>query len=195
LLTVRALDANALVATYFCEPIGHRQENGDYRESWQPQAMSSAALANSRQIAAKITEALGGLGLFGVELFIKGDMVWFSEVSPRPHDTGMVTMISQRQSEFDLHARAILGLPVHTALLNNAASAVILGGIDAKAVVYSGLEQALAEPDTEVRLFAKPEAFVTRRMGVALATAENVLDARAKAVKAANLITVHAAGT
>jgi phosphoribosylglycinamide formyltransferase 2 len=194
LLTVRALDANAQVVTYFCEPIGHRQENGDYRESWQPQAMSSAALANSRQISAKITEALGGLGLFGVELFIKGDNVWFSEVSPRPHDTGMVTMISQRQSEFDLHARAILGLPVNTALLNHAASAVILGGIDAKAVVYSGLEKALAVSETEVRLFAKPEAFVSRRMGVALATAENVLDARAKAVKAANLITVHAAG-
>ena len=195
LLTVRALDADAQVATYFCEPIGHRQENGDYRESWQPQAMSSAALENSRQIAAKITEALGGLGLFGVELFIKGDKVWFSEVSPRPHDTGMVTMISQRQSEFDLHARAILGLPVNTALLNNGASAVILGGIDAKAVVYSGLEKALAVPETEVRLFAKPEAYVSRRMGVALATAENVLEARAKAVKAANLITVLAAGT
>jgi phosphoribosylglycinamide formyltransferase 2 len=156
--------------------------------------MSSAALANSRQIAAKITEALGGLGLFGVELFIKGDEVWFSEVSPRPHDTGMVTMISQRQSEFDLHARAILGLPVNTVLLNHAASAVILGGRDAKAVLYSGLEKALAVPDTEVRLFGKPDAFVTRRMGVALATAENVLDARAKAVKAANLITVNAAG-
>ena len=194
LLTVRALDADGQVATYFCEPIGHRQENGDYRESWQPQAMTPAALENSRQIAAKITEALGGLGLFGVELFIKGDEVWFSEVSPRPHDTGMVTMISQRQSEFDLHARAILGLPVNTALLNAAASAVILGGIDAKAVVYTGLDHALAVPETEVRLFAKPEAFVTRRMGVALAVAENVLEARAKAVKAANLITVQAAG-
>jgi phosphoribosylglycinamide formyltransferase 2 len=193
LLTVRAKDAGGQVATYFCEPIGHRQENGDYRESWQPQAMTAAALENSRQIAAKITEALGGLGLFGVELFIKGDDVWFSEVSPRPHDTGMVTMISQRQSEFDLHARAILGLPVNTALLSAAASAVILGGIDAKAVVYQGLEQALAVPDTEVRLFAKPEAFITRRMGVALAVAENVQDARAKALKAANLIAVQVA--
>jgi phosphoribosylglycinamide formyltransferase 2 len=195
LLTVRALDADAQVATFFCEPIGHRQENGDYRESWQSQAMSSAALANSRQIAAKITEALGGLGLFGVELFVKGDEVWFSEVSPRPHDTGMVTMVSQRQSEFDLHVRAILGLPVNTSMLSYGASAVILGGIACKAVVYSGLDKALAVPDTEVRLFAKPEAFVTRRMGVALATAENVIDARAKAVKAANLITVHAVGT
>ncbi|MBD9361415.1 formate-dependent phosphoribosylglycinamide formyltransferase [Methylomonas fluvii] len=190
LLTVRALDSDGQVKTYFCEPIGHRQENGDYRESWQPQTMSSKAVALSQQIADKVTTALGGLGLFGVELFIAGDQVWFSEVSPRPHDTGMVTMASQRQSEFDLHARAILGLPVNTSLDKTAASAVILGGIDAKAVSYAGLAQALAVSDTDIRLFGKPEAFVTRRMGVALATASNVSDARVKAVQAASLIRV-----
>ncbi len=190
LLTVRALNSDGKVQTYFCAPIGHRQENGDYRESWQPQAMSDKAIAASQQIAAKVTEALGGLGLFGVELFIAGDQVWFSEVSPRPHDTGMVTMASQRQSEFDLHARAILGLPVNTDLANTAASAVILGGIDAKAVSYHGLAQALAVADTDIRLFGKPEAFVARRMGVALATAYDVDAARAKAVKAASLISI-----
>lgn len=190
LLTVRALDSQGNVKTYFCEPIGHRQEHGDYRESWQPQAMSAEALALSQQIAGKITEALGGLGLFGVELFVKGDLVWFSEVSPRPHDTGMVTMASQRQSEFDLHARAILGLPVNTGLDKTAASAVILGGIDAKDVTYRGLDQALAVEDTEIRLFGKPEAFVARRMGVALAVADTVAEARTKAVRAANAITV-----
>ncbi|MDD2739182.1 MAG: formate-dependent phosphoribosylglycinamide formyltransferase [Methylomonas lenta] len=190
LLTVRALNAEGLVETHFCEPIGHVQENGDYRESWQPQAMSENAIQLSQQIAAKVTDALGGLGLFGVELFVKGDQVWFSEVSPRPHDTGMVTMVSQRQTEFDLHARAILGLPVDTALLKVGASAVILGGINAKAVMFQGLEQALNVPESDVRLFGKPEAFVARRMGVALATAESVVEARAKAVKAASLITV-----
>jgi phosphoribosylglycinamide formyltransferase 2 len=190
LLTVRALNADGQVMTYFCQPIGHVQENGDYRESWQPQPMSDAAIALSQQIAEKVTTALGGFGLFGVELFVKGDQVWFSEVSPRPHDTGMVTLLSQRQSEFDLHARAILGLPVCTALQNIAASAVILGGVDAKAVEYHGLEQALAIADSEVRLFGKPEAFVTRRMGVALATAENVASARTKAVAAANRIKI-----
>ncbi|OAI23038.1 MULTISPECIES: formate-dependent phosphoribosylglycinamide formyltransferase [Methylomonas] len=193
LLTVRALDADGTVQTHFCAPIGHRQENGDYRESWQPQAMSDAALALARQIAGKVTEALGGLGLFGVELFVSGDRVWFSEVSPRPHDTGMVTMVSQRQSEFDLHARAILGLPVDTGLDKVAASAVILGGIDAKNVVYHGLAQALAVPDSEVRLFGKPEAFATRRMGVALATAADVEEATANAVRAAAAIRILAA--
>ncbi|MBD9355525.1 formate-dependent phosphoribosylglycinamide formyltransferase [Methylomonas albis] len=190
LLTVRALDSDGQVQTYFCEPIGHRQENGDYRESWQPQVMSDKAIELSQQIAAKVTTALGGLGLFGVELFIDGDQVWFSEVSPRPHDTGMVTMASQRQSEFDLHARAILGLPVHTELDKTAASAVILGGIDAKSISYQGLDKALAITDTDIRLFGKPEAFVTRRMGVALATADTVSNARAKAVQAASLINV-----
>ncbi|WFP52073.1 formate-dependent phosphoribosylglycinamide formyltransferase [Methylomonas sp. EFPC3] len=190
LLTVRALDAEGRVQTYFCEPIGHRQEHGDYRESWQPQAMSENAIALAQQIAGKVTDALGGLGLFGVELFVAGDQVWFSEVSPRPHDTGMVTMASQRQSEFDLHARAILGLPVNTALDRTAASAVILGGIDAKAVSYQGLERALAIPDTDVRLFGKPEAFAARRMGVALATGETVEAARAKAVQAASSVAI-----
>ncbi|QPK61718.1 formate-dependent phosphoribosylglycinamide formyltransferase [Methylomonas sp. LL1] len=193
LLTVRALDTEGRIATYFCQPIGHRQENGDYRESWQPQSMSGNAIALSQQIAGKVTEALGGLGLFGVELFVKADRVWFSEVSPRPHDTGMVTMVSQRQSEFDLHARAILGLPVNTELDKTGASAVILGGIDAEAVVYQGLRRALAVADSEIRLFGKPEAFVSRRMGVALATADNVADARAKAVEAASLISISAA--
>jgi len=190
LLTVRALNAEGQTCTYFCEPIGHRQENGDYRESWQPQPMSTGAVELSQHIAGRVTEALGGLGIFGVELFIKGDQVWFSEVSPRPHDTGMVTMVSQRQSEFDLHARAILGLPVATDLDKTAASAVILGGLDAKGVVYEGLDQALAVPDTDVRLFGKPEAFEKRRMGVALATADTIADARRKAVKAASLVSV-----
>jgi len=193
LLTVRALNAKGQVKTYFCQPIGHRQENGDYRESWQPQPMSLSAIALSQQIAGKVTEALGGLGLFGVELFVKGDQVWFSEVSPRPHDTGMVTLVSQRQSEFDLHARAILGFPVCTDLDKTGASAVILGGVDAKAVVYQGLEQALAVPDSEIRLFGKPEAFVSRRMGVALATADNITGARSKAVEAASLISIQVA--
>lgn len=190
LLTVRALNADGVAQTYFCEPIGHVQENGDYRESWQPQAMTDKALQSAQQIAAKVTEALGGLGLFGVELFVKGDEVWFSEVSPRPHDTGMVTMASQRQNEFELHVRAILGLPVNTDLDKTAASAVILGGVDAKQVVYQGLEKALAVADSEVRLFGKPEAFVHRRMGVALATGDTVMLAREKAVKAAGSITV-----
>lgn len=190
LLTVRALNAVGEIVTHFCEPIGHVQENGDYRESWQPQPMTEKAIQLSQKIAAKVTEALGGLGLFGVELFVKGDLVWFSEVSPRPHDTGMVTMVSQRQTEFDLHARAILGLPVNTTLVQTAASAVILGGIDAASVVYQGLEQALAIPDTEVRLFGKPKSYVARRMGVVLAAADSVAVARAKAVKAASLITV-----
>jgi phosphoribosylglycinamide formyltransferase 2 len=190
LLTVRALNGNGEVETYFCEPIGHVQENGDYRESWQPQMMSPASIKSAQDIAFKVTHEIGGLGLFGVELFIKGDKVWFSEVSPRPHDTGMVTMVTQKQNEFELHARAILGLPVNTDLQRAGASAVILGGIDAKGVVFEGLSQALGVPDSEVRLFGKPEAFVNRRMGVALATAENVDEARAKAVKAAELIVI-----
>ena len=173
LLTVRALNESGAVQTYFCAPIGHVQEDGDYRESWQPQAMSVASLDLSQDIAFKVTNEIGGLGLFGVELFIKGDYVWFSEVSPRPHDTGMVTMVTQNQNEFELHARAILGLPVNTGLQKTGASAVILGGVNAKGVVYEGLAQALAVPGSEVRLFGKPEAFVNRRMGVALATASN----------------------
>ena len=190
LLTVRALDESGTVQTYFCSPIGHIQENGDYRESWQPQAMSAASLKLSQDIAFKVTNEIGGLGLFGVELFVKGDNVWFSEVSPRPHDTGMVTMVTQKQNEFELHARAILGLPVNAALQRAGASAVILGCVNAKGVVYEGLDKALAVPDSEVRLFGKPEAFVNRRMGVALASAENVEEARHKAVKAASLVVI-----
>ena len=190
LLTVRALNESGAVQTYFCAPIGHVQENGDYRESWQPQVMSAASLKLSQDIAFKVTNEIGGLGLFGVELFIKGDEVWFSEVSPRPHDTGMVTMATQKQNEFELHARAILGLPVNTCLQKVGASAVILGGINAKGVVYEGLAQALAIPSSEVRLFGKPEAFVNRRMGVALANAESVDEARHKAVKVASLVVV-----
>jgi len=190
LLTVRALNESGAVQTYFCAPIGHVQENGDYRESWQPQVMSEASLKFSQDIAFKVTNEIGGLGLFGVELFIKGDDVWFSEVSPRPHDTGMVTMVTQKQNEFELHARAILGLPVNTGLQRVGASAVILGGINAKGVVYEGLAQALAIPSSEVRLFGKPEAFVNRRMGVALANAESVDEARHKAVKVASLVVV-----
>ena len=190
LLTVRALNESGEIQTYFCAPIGHIQENGDYRESWQPQEMSAASLKLSQNIAFTVINEIGGLGLFGVELFIKGDDVWFSEVSPRPHDTGMVTMVTQKQNEFELHARAILSLPVDTGLQRVGASAVILGGIDAKGVVYEGLAQALAVPDSEVRLFGKPEAFVNRRMGVALTTAESVDEARHRAVKAASLVVI-----
>lgn len=190
LLTVRALNSGSEVETSFCAPIGHRQEHGDYRESWQPQAMSEQALRNAQHIAKQVTDNIGGLGLFGVELFVQGDNVWFSEVSPRPHDTGMVTMITQRQSEFDLHARAILGLPVATQLLTPGASAVILGGVDAAGVLFHDVDKALALPDTEVRLFAKPEAFVQRRMGVALAAGGTVEEALHKAITAASRITV-----
>jgi phosphoribosylglycinamide formyltransferase 2 len=190
LLTVRALNQHSEVETHFCAPIGHVQESGDYRESWQPQAMSSAAITAAQDIAFKITNEIGGLGLFGVELFIKGDKVWFSEVSPRPHDTGMVTMVTQRQNEFELHARAILGLPVDTGMQSTGASAVILGGLDAQGVIYEGLDKALSVPASEVRLFGKPEAFTNRRMGVALASAENVDEARNRAVKAATMIVI-----
>ena len=190
LLTVRARNEYGEIETHFCAPIGHVQENGDYRESWQPQAMSSAAIKASQDIAFKITNEIAGLGLFGVELFIKGDTVWFSEVSPRPHDTGMVTLVTQKQNEFELHARAILGLPVDTGMHSVGASAVILGGLDAQGVVYEGLDQALSVPGSEIRLFGKPEAFVNRRMGVALATAETVDEARIRAVKAATMIVI-----
>jgi phosphoribosylglycinamide formyltransferase 2 len=190
LLTVRALNPHGEIETHFCAPIGHVQESGDYRESWQPQAMSEAAIKAAQDIAFKITNEIAGLGLFGVELFVKGDQVWFSEVSPRPHDTGMVTMATQRQNEFELHARAILGLPVDTGMQSTGASAVILGGLDAQGVVYEGLDKALSVPSSEVRLFGKPEAFTTRRMGVALATAETVDEARNRAVKAATMIVI-----
>ena len=188
LLTVRANDANGDIATYFCDPIGHIQKHGDYVESWQPQPMSDAALKSAQNIAALVTEQLGGRGIFGVELFVKGNDVWFSEVSPRPHDTGMVTMISQHQSEFELHARAILGLPVDTQLREVGASAVIYGGFDGSPIKYRGVDEALCVPQTDIRLFGKPEAFERRRMGVALAYGVDVNDSRMRANKAASLI-------
>ncbi|MGU3653675.1 formate-dependent phosphoribosylglycinamide formyltransferase [Mycolicibacterium sp. A43C] len=184
LLTVRSVDG-----TQFCEPIGHRQVSGDYVESWQPHPMSAAALESAQQIAAAVTENLGGQGIFGVELFVKGDQVWFSEVSPRPHDTGMVTMITQWQNEFELHARAVLGLPVDTTLKTPGASAVIYGGVDASGVVFDGVDEALRVPRTDIRLFGKPESFVKRRMGVALAYDADVDVARANAVEAASRVT------
>ncbi|MEH8148404.1 formate-dependent phosphoribosylglycinamide formyltransferase [Aeromonas veronii] len=183
LLTVRAVDG-----IHFCEPIGHRQEDGDYRESWQPQVMSELALARSKEVAAKVVEALGGYGLFGVELFIKGDEVWFSEVSPRPHDTGMVTLISQDLSEFALHVRAILGLPVGTITqYGPSASAVVLREGHSQNIRYQGIGEALAlVPGAQLRLFGKPEIAGRRRLGVALARAEDCQDAveKAKAVAA-----------
>jgi phosphoribosylglycinamide formyltransferase 2 len=188
LLTVRAKNAKGETQTYFCEPIGHVQKSGDYVESWQPQVMTSAALKNAQNIAKTITDSLGGLGLFGVELFVKGDEVWFSEVSPRPHDTGMVTMCSQRLSEFELHARAILGLPVDVSMTKAGASAVIYGGIESKNLKYNGLEAALAVPCSDVRLFGKPQSFVKRRMGVALATGIDTDEARERAKLVASLV-------
>ncbi len=188
LLTVRALNANGEDHTYFCEPIGHIQQQGDYVESWQPQQMSAAALEKAQHIAKTVTDNLGGRGLFGVELFIKGDAVYFSEVSPRPHDTGMVTMMTQYQNEFELHARAILGLPVSTDLRSAGASAVIYGGIDKTGIAFENIEKALAIPQTDIRLFGKPEAFVKRRMGVALAYADSTDAARESAKKAATIV-------
>jgi phosphoribosylglycinamide formyltransferase 2 len=186
LLTVRHIDG-----TSFCEPIGHRQEAGDYRESWQPQAMSEAALAEAKRVASTITEALGGRGVFGVELFVKGDQVWFSEVSPRPHDTGLVTLISQDLSEFALHARAILGLPIPVIRQHGpSASAVILVQGQSANVSFGNLGAALVEPDTQLRLFGKPEVDGQRRMGVALALDESIDTAVAKAVRAAGAVEV-----
>ena len=184
-LTVRALGVDGQTETHFCEPIGHVQVSGDYVESWQPHAMRPAALQRSREIAKAVTDNLGGQGLFGVELFVKGDDVWFSEVSPRPHDTGMVTMITQWQNEFELHARAILGLPVSTALKSPGASAVIYGGVEAQGLVFDGVDAALRVPNTELRLFGKPESFVKRRMGVALAFDADVDVARTRAKQSA----------
>ena len=185
LLTVRAQGADGHVQTHFCDPIGHIQVSGDYVESWQPHPMSPAALDKARQIAQAVTGDLGGQGLFGVELFVKGDQVWFSEVSPRPHDTGMVTMITQHQNEFELHARAILGLPVDTTLRTPGASAVIYGGVEAAGIVFDGVDEALQVPRTELRLFGKPESFAKRRMGVALAYDADVEQARVNAKQAA----------
>jgi len=187
-LTVRALSADGQVETHFCEPIGHIQVSGDYVESWQPHPMPSAALAMSRQIAKTVTDNLGGQGLYGVELFVKGDQVWFSEVSPRPHDTGLVTLTTQVQSEFELHARAILGLPVNTALRSPGASAVIYGGVEATGIVFDGVDEALRVPNTDLRLFGKPESFKKRRMGVALAFDADVEVARSNAKLAASRV-------
>ncbi|PKO31066.1 MAG: phosphoribosylglycinamide formyltransferase 2 [Betaproteobacteria bacterium HGW-Betaproteobacteria-9] len=192
-LTVRALGADGQIETHFCDPIGHVQVGGDYVESWQPYPMTPTALAESRRIAKAVTDDLGvghdgqpsGLGLFGVELFVKGDQVWFSEVSPRPHDTGMVTMITQWQNEFELHARAILGLPVSTALKSPGASAVIYGGVEAQGIVFDGVDEAMRVPNSEIRLFGKPESFVKRRMGVALVHDADVEVARTQAKLAA----------
>jgi phosphoribosylglycinamide formyltransferase 2 len=189
-LTVRARGADGDTITAFCEPIGHRQVKGDYVESWQPQGMSPAALRKSRDIARAVTEALGGWGIFGVELFVKGGDVWFSEVSPRPHDTGLVTLASQAQSEFAIHARAILGLPVDVSLREPAASAVIYGGLEAKGVAYEGVGEALSVPGADLRLFGKPESYERRRMGVALAKAGAVDEARDRARTAAAKIRV-----
>lgn len=195
-LTVRALAADGSVETHFCDPIGHVQVSGDYVESWQPHPMHPAALARARQIAKAVTDDLGtgldgrpaGLGLYGVELFVKGAQVWFSEVSPRPHDTGMVTMATQWLNEFELHARAILGLPVDTALKSPGASAVIYGGVEARGIVFEGVDEAMRVPGCEIRLFGKPESFVKRRMGVALVHHDDVEVARREAKRAAALV-------
>jgi phosphoribosylglycinamide formyltransferase 2 len=188
LLTVRARNAEGSIETCFCAPIGHVQVHGDYVESWQPCAMHPAALARAQEIAKKVTDDLGGQGIFGVELFVKGEQVWFSEVSPRPHDTGMVTMITQWQNEFELHARAILGLPVNTALKSPGASAVIYGGVEGKPLEFDGVAEALAVPNTDIRLFGKPESFLRRRMGVALAHDADVEAARRSAKLAAGKV-------
>ena len=193
LLTVRALGADGTVETHFCDPIGHLQVSGDYVESWQPHPMPSLALQRARDIAKAVTDNLGGQGLFGVELFVQGDDVWFSEVSPRPHDTGMVTLCTQWQNEFELHARAILGLPVNTALKSPGASAVIYGGVDGLGIVFDGVAEALRVPNTDIRLFGKPESFVKRRMGVALAFDADVEVARTRAKQAAALVKPRAA--
>ncbi len=188
LLTVRAIGSSGKVETYFCEPVGHVQVNGDYVESWQPQSMSDVAREKSRMIAQAVTGNLGGRGIFGVELFVKGDQVWFSEVSPRPHDTGLVTLASQRFSEFELHARAILGLPVDVSLRSPGASAVIYGVIEGKGIAYAGVADALSVAGSDLRLFGKPESFKKRRMGVAVATASDTTEARRRAKLAASKV-------
>ena len=188
LLTVRARGADGGIETRFCDPIGHVQVKGDYVESWQPQTMSPKALEKARDIARAVTGNLGGRGIFGVELFVKGGRVWFSEVSPRPHDTGMVTMCSQIQSEFDLHARAILGLPVDVSQRAPGASAVIYGGMEAAGIAFEGVDEALRVQQSDLRLFGKPESFARRRMGVALANGKDVDEARARARLAASKV-------
>jgi len=186
LLTVRSLSLDGKIVTSFCEPIGHVQEKGDYVESWQPQPMSDVVLSKAKEMAEKVTSSLGGRGIFGVEFFIKDDDVYFSEVSPRPHDTGLVTLMTQWQSEFALHARAILGLPVNTELRDAGASAVIYGGLDEKGIAFENIDSALSQPQTEIKLFGKPESFLRRRMGVAVAVADTTENARTKAKNAAS---------
>ena len=189
---ITLLTINAIDGVHFCAPIGHRQEDGDYRESWQPAAMSATAIAKAQQVAKQVVEALGGYGLFGVELFIKGDEVIFSEVSPRPHDTGLVTLISQDLSEFALHARAILGLPIHNIeQYGPSASAVILRDGQSMNIRYAGLDEALAQPKTQVRLFGKPEIDGRRRLGVVLKREQSIEQAIETAVKTAAKIKVH----
>jgi len=188
LLTVRSLDERGAAMTSYCEPVGHVQVKGDYVESWQPQPMTDTAISRARNIAKTVTDDLGGRGVFGVELFVRGDDVFFSEVSPRPHDTGMVTMVTQVQSEFELHARAILGLPVSTEMRSPGASAVIYGGMEEKGIAFDGVEEALRVPRSDLRLFGKPESFLRRRMGVALAYGGDVADARRRAKLSASRV-------
>ena len=190
LLTVRTKGADGGVETHFCEPIGHRQERGDYVESWQPQPLSEKALYRAREMAERVTTSLGGRGIFGCEFFVNEDDVWFSEVSPRPHDTGLVTLATQYQSEFELHVRAILGLPVSTELQRPGASAVIYGGRDAHAIRFAKVAEALRIPGTKLRFFGKPESFSHRRMGVALAVAPDVDTARRRARECASTVEV-----
>lgn len=187
-LTVRAMGTAGQVETSFCDPIGHVQMKGDYVESWQPMPMSAQAIERSREIAKAVTDNLGGRGIFGVELFIKGDDVWFSEVSPRPHDTGLVTLCTQRQSEFELHARAILGLPVDTRCRQPGASAVIYGELEETGIAFEGVAHALQVPDSDLRLFGKPESFMRRRMGVAIANGKDTDEARSRAKECAKRV-------
>ncbi len=187
-LTVRAVGASGQVETFFCDPIGHVQMKGDYVESWQPMPMSVKAIERCREIAKAVTDNLGGRGIFGVELFIKGDNVWFSEVSPRPHDTGLVTLCSQRQSEFELHARAILGLPVDTRCRQPGASAVIYGSLEEAGIAFEGVAHALQVTESDLRLFGKPESFTRRRMGVALANGQDTDEARVRAKECASRV-------
>ncbi|NOY71400.1 MAG: formate-dependent phosphoribosylglycinamide formyltransferase [Gammaproteobacteria bacterium] len=188
LLTVRARGQSGHIETHFCEPIGHIQEQGDYIESWQPQPLSATAWRLSKEMALQVTQRLGGQGLFGVELFITGDRVCFSEVSPRPHDTGMVTLVSQHQNEFELHARAILGLPVDVNMRSPGASAVIYGGLEKQGIAFEGVVEALSVPGSDLRLFGKPESYIKRRMGVALAYGKNITEARDRAKSVASKI-------
>jgi len=193
LLCVRSIGSTGAIETHFCEPIGHVQVNGDYVESWQPQPMSDIALAKAHEIASRITATLDGRGVFGVELFVKGDDVWFSEVSPRPHDTGMVTMCTQAQNEFELHARALLRLPVNTRLSAPGASAVIYGQVDGRGIRFDNVADALSVPDSDLRLFGKPDSYKRRRMGVALATGRDIGQARDRARKCASRVVPRAA--